>query len=60
MYIGFAKFDKNNAKNYSNMYKEEKFSLKKKIIQDALSFSQNYSYLNFVDYQYLYGMYTYM
>ncbi|CRG94604.1 conserved Plasmodium protein, unknown function [Plasmodium gallinaceum] len=58
MHIGIKNINKNNEKRYSSMTNEEKLNLKKRIIQDGLNFSQNFSYSNFVNYQYLSLIYT--
>ncbi|CRH01517.1 conserved Plasmodium protein, unknown function [Plasmodium relictum] len=58
MYLGIKNINKNNEKRYSSMTHKEKLDLKKRIIQDGLNFSQNFSYSNFINYQYLSHIYT--
>ncbi|GAW82677.1 hypothetical protein, conserved [Plasmodium gonderi] len=58
MHIGIKSVNKNSEKNYSSMTSEERLNLKRKIIQDAINFSYNFSYSNFVNYQYLSQMYA--
>ncbi|SBT43562.1 conserved Plasmodium protein, unknown function [Plasmodium ovale wallikeri] len=58
MYLGLKNVNKNHEKNYSDMTTEERINLKRRIMQDALNFSQSFSYSNFVNYQYLSHMYA--
>ncbi|SBS86839.1 conserved Plasmodium protein, unknown function [Plasmodium ovale curtisi] len=58
MYLGLKNVNKNSEKNYSDMTTEERINLKRRIMQDALNFSQSFSYSNFVNYQYLSHMYA--
>ncbi|CXI88470.1 conserved Plasmodium protein, unknown function [Plasmodium berghei] len=58
MYMNIKKADQNVEKNYSSMTMEEKNNLKIRIMHDALNFSQNFSYSNYLNYQYLSQLYA--
>eukprot|EP00366_Plasmodium_knowlesi_P002967 XP_002260464.1 hypothetical protein, conserved in Plasmodium species [Plasmodium knowlesi strain H] len=45
-------------KNYSSMTSQERLNLRRRIIQDALTFAYNFSYSNFSSYQYFSPMYA--
>ncbi|SBS88963.1 conserved Plasmodium protein, unknown function [Plasmodium malariae] len=47
MYLGVKNVNKNYEKNYSSMTNEERLKLKRRIMYDALNFSQHFSYSNF-------------
>ncbi|SBT80521.1 conserved Plasmodium protein, unknown function [Plasmodium malariae] len=58
MYLGVKNINKNYEKNYSSMTNEERLKLKRRIMYDALNFSQHFSYSNFVNYKYLSQVYA--
>ncbi|GAB68177.1 hypothetical protein PCYB_127420 [Plasmodium cynomolgi strain B] len=58
MHLGIKDVNRNSQKNYSSMTREERLNLKKRIIQDALTFAYNFSYSNFSNYQYFSPMYA--
>ncbi|KJP87714.1 hypothetical protein AK88_02609 [Plasmodium fragile] len=58
MHFGIKDINRNTQKNYSSMTSEEKLNLRKRIIQDALTFAYNFSYSNYSTYQYFSPMYA--
>ncbi|ANQ09742.1 Uncharacterized protein PCOAH_00047090 [Plasmodium coatneyi] len=58
MHLGIKDVNRNSQKNYSSMTSEERLNLRKRIIQDALTFAYNFSYSNFSNYQYFSPMYA--
>ncbi|EUD69517.1 hypothetical protein C922_00380 [Plasmodium inui San Antonio 1] len=58
MHFRIKDVNRNSQKNYSSMTSEERLNLRKRIIQDALTFAYNISYSNFSNYQYFSPMYA--
>ncbi|KMZ78957.1 hypothetical protein PVIIG_00349 [Plasmodium vivax India VII] len=58
MHLRIKDVNRSSQKNYSSMTSEERLTLKKQIVQDALTFAYHFSYSNFSNYQYFSPMYA--